>query len=129
LPPLIDGDAESSRACRALNGCGRLANRVLEPLWNSTHIEQIDILWDETLALEGRAGYYDKAGALKDVIQNHLFQILCGPRTTFRWRSTRQARTARHPATPPAARERYDDHAPRGGGRNTGWAVVIVGST
>jgi glucose-6-phosphate 1-dehydrogenase len=55
----------------------RLANRVLEPVWNSTHIEQIDILWDETLALEGRAGYYDNAGALKDVIQNHLFQILC----------------------------------------------------
>jgi glucose-6-phosphate 1-dehydrogenase len=54
----------------------RLANRVLEPLWNSTHIEQIDILWDETLALEGRASY-DKAGALKDVIQNHLLQILC----------------------------------------------------
>jgi glucose-6-phosphate 1-dehydrogenase len=55
----------------------RLANRVVEPLWNSTHVEQIDILWDETLALEGRAGYYDKAGALKDVIQNHLLQILC----------------------------------------------------
>lgn len=55
----------------------RLANRVLEPLWNSAHIEQVDILWDETLALEGRAGYYDKAGALKDVIQNHLLQILC----------------------------------------------------
>jgi glucose-6-phosphate 1-dehydrogenase len=55
----------------------RLANRVLEPLWNSTHIEQVDILWDETLALEGRAGYYDKAGALKDVMQNHLLQILC----------------------------------------------------
>ena len=55
----------------------RLANRVLEPLWNSTHIEQVEILWDETLALEGRAEYYDSAGALKDVIQNHLLQILC----------------------------------------------------
>lgn len=55
----------------------RLANRVLEPLWNSSHIEQVDILWDETLALEGRAGYYDGAGALKDVIQNHLLQVLC----------------------------------------------------
>jgi glucose-6-phosphate 1-dehydrogenase len=55
----------------------RLANRVLEPLWNSTHIEQVDILWDETLALEGRASYYDKTGALKDVVQNHLLQILC----------------------------------------------------
>ena len=55
----------------------RLANRVLEPLWNGTHIEQVDILWEETLALEGRASYYDRAGALKDVIQNHLLQILC----------------------------------------------------
>jgi len=55
----------------------RLANRVLEPLWNSTHVEQVDILWDETLALEGRAGYYDSSGALRDVIQNHLLQILC----------------------------------------------------
>ena len=55
----------------------RLANRVLEPLWNSTHIEEIDILWDETLALEGRASFYDRTGALKDVIQNHLFQVLC----------------------------------------------------
>jgi len=55
----------------------RLANRILEPVWNSTHIEQVDILWDETLALEGRASYYDKSGALKDVIQNHLLQILC----------------------------------------------------
>src|SRR5918912_2374417 len=55
----------------------RLANRVLEPVWNSTHIEHVDILWDETLALEGRASYYDKTGALEDVIQNHLLQILC----------------------------------------------------
>ena len=55
----------------------RLANRVLEPLWNSTHIEQVDVLWDETLGLEDRAGYYDRSGALKDVIQNHLLQILC----------------------------------------------------
>jgi glucose-6-phosphate 1-dehydrogenase len=55
----------------------RLANRVFEPIWNSTHIEQVDIIWDETLALEDRASYYDRAGALKDVIQNHLLQILC----------------------------------------------------
>jgi glucose-6-phosphate 1-dehydrogenase len=55
----------------------RLANRVLEPIWNSTHIAEVDIVWDETLALEGRAGYYDHVGALKDMIQNHLLQILC----------------------------------------------------
>ncbi|MFF2957126.1 glucose-6-phosphate dehydrogenase [Kitasatospora sp. NPDC057965] len=55
----------------------RLANRMLEPIWNSTHIAEVDIVWDETLALEGRAGYYDHVGALKDMIQNHLLQLLC----------------------------------------------------
>ncbi|MEE1770179.1 glucose-6-phosphate dehydrogenase [Streptomyces sp. JV185] len=55
----------------------RLANRVLEPIWNSTHIAEVEIVWDETLALEGRAGYYDHVGALKDMLQNHLLQLLC----------------------------------------------------
>jgi glucose-6-phosphate 1-dehydrogenase len=55
----------------------RLANRVLEPIWNSAHISQVEITWDESLALEGRAGYYDGVGALKDMLQNHLLQILC----------------------------------------------------
>lgn len=55
----------------------RLANRVLEPVWNSTHIAEVEIIWDETLALEGRAGYYDGVGALKDMLQNHLLQLLC----------------------------------------------------
>jgi glucose-6-phosphate 1-dehydrogenase len=54
----------------------RLANRLLEPVWNGLHIEQIDVLWEETLALEGRAGYYDQTGALKDVMQNHMLQVL-----------------------------------------------------
>lgn len=55
----------------------RLANRILESLWNSAHIAEIEIIWEESLALEGRAGYYDGVGALKDMIQNHLLQILC----------------------------------------------------
>ncbi|MFG2074538.1 glucose-6-phosphate 1-dehydrogenase [Nonomuraea maritima] len=55
----------------------RLANRVLEPIWNSAHIADVEIVWDESLALEGRAGYYDGAGALKDMVQNHLLQVLC----------------------------------------------------
>jgi glucose-6-phosphate 1-dehydrogenase len=54
----------------------RIANPILESIWNSAHIEQIEILWEETLALEGRAKYYDRAGALKDVMQNHMFQLL-----------------------------------------------------
>ncbi len=55
----------------------RFANRVFEYLWNRDHIERVEILWDETIALEERAGYYDRAGALRDMIQNHLLQLLC----------------------------------------------------
>jgi glucose-6-phosphate 1-dehydrogenase len=55
----------------------RLANRMLEPVWNSAHIAEIEIVWEESLGLEGRAGYYDGVGALKDMLQNHLLQILC----------------------------------------------------
>jgi glucose-6-phosphate 1-dehydrogenase len=55
----------------------RLANRVLEPIWNSAHIEAVEVVWEESLALEGRAGYYDGVGALKDMVQNHLLQLLC----------------------------------------------------
>jgi glucose-6-phosphate 1-dehydrogenase len=54
----------------------RSADAVLEAVWNAEHIERVELLWEETLALEGRAGYYDRAGALKDVIQNHLLQVL-----------------------------------------------------
>ena len=54
----------------------RLANTVLEAVWNSDHVEQVEILWEETLGSEGRTGYYDRAGALKDVVQNHMLQIL-----------------------------------------------------
>ncbi len=55
----------------------RFANRFFEPVWNRDHIERVDIVWDETLALEGRAGYYDSAGALIDMVQNHLLQLMC----------------------------------------------------
>ena len=54
----------------------RFANRLFEPLWRAEHVARVDIVWDETLGLEGRAGYYDRAGALRDVIQNHLLQLL-----------------------------------------------------
>ncbi len=55
----------------------RFANRLFEPLWTGEHIGRVDIIWDEELTLEGRASYYDRAGALRDMLQNHLLQILC----------------------------------------------------
>lgn len=54
----------------------RFANRLLQPIWTRDHIEKVEIVYDETLALEGRAGYYDHAGALLDMIQSHLLEIL-----------------------------------------------------
>jgi glucose-6-phosphate 1-dehydrogenase len=54
----------------------RFANRVLAPIWNAEHIERVEIVYDEDLTLEGRAGYYDRAGALEDMLQSHLLQIM-----------------------------------------------------
>ncbi|MFF2315875.1 glucose-6-phosphate dehydrogenase [Arthrobacter sp. NPDC058097] len=54
----------------------RFANTFLEPIWNRNHIEKVEIVFDEDLALEGRARYYDGAGALRDMIQSHLLQIM-----------------------------------------------------
>jgi glucose-6-phosphate 1-dehydrogenase len=54
----------------------RFANNFLEPVWNRDHIEKVEIIFDEDLALEGRAGYYDRAGALRDMIQSHLLQVM-----------------------------------------------------
>ena len=54
----------------------RFLNRVFESVWNAEHVERVDISWLENLTLEGRASYYDGAGAMKDMIQNHLMEIM-----------------------------------------------------
>jgi glucose-6-phosphate 1-dehydrogenase len=54
----------------------RFLNRVFEPTLNTVHVERVDISWLESLALEGRASYYDGVGALKDMVQNHLIEVL-----------------------------------------------------
>ena len=55
----------------------RFGNTLFEPLWDSAHIDNVQITVSETVGVEGRWGYYDKAGALRDMVQNHLVQLLC----------------------------------------------------
>ncbi len=55
----------------------RFANTFLEPLWNANCIDHVQITASESLGVGGRGGYYDKSGALRDMIQNHLLQLLC----------------------------------------------------
>lgn len=54
----------------------RFANSMFEPLWNSAHIDHVQITVAETIGLEGRGDYYDGAGALRDMVQNHMLQLL-----------------------------------------------------
>lgn len=55
----------------------RFANAIFEPLWNHRYIDHVQITASEPLGVEGRGPYYDQAGALRDMVQNHLLQLLC----------------------------------------------------
>lgn len=55
----------------------RFANILFEPIWSRNYIDHVQITVAESLGLEGRADYYDRSGALRDMVQNHMLQLLC----------------------------------------------------
>ncbi|QES90418.1 glucose-6-phosphate dehydrogenase [Rhizosphaericola mali] len=55
----------------------RFANTLFEPIWNNKYIDHVQITAAETVGVEDRGGYYDTSGALRDMIQNHILQVLC----------------------------------------------------
>jgi glucose-6-phosphate 1-dehydrogenase len=81
----------------------RFANRMIQNVWSADDVESIEIAYDEELALEGRAGYYDHAGALVDMIQSHLLQVMSvvtmEPPSQISGRELRDAKSAALRAT------------------------------
>src|SRR5678809_6599 len=54
----------------------RFANGIFEPIWNRNYVDHVQITVSETIGVEGRGPYYETAGALRDMVQNHLMQLL-----------------------------------------------------
>ena len=96
----------------------RFANSIFEPLWNRQYIDHIQVTNAETVGVEGRGGYYDKAGVVRDMIQNHVFQLIAliamEPPVSLEANSIRDEKTKAMTAVRTINLDRVDEFAARG---------------
>jgi glucose-6-phosphate 1-dehydrogenase len=96
----------------------RWANGIFEPLWNRNHVDHVQITVGESIGVEGRGAYYEESGALRDMIQNHILQLLClvamEPPVTFDADPVRDEKTKVMRAIRPIAADEVDRVAVRG---------------
>lgn len=96
----------------------RFANAIFEPIWNRRYIDHVQITVAESIGIEHRAGYYEQAGALRDMFQNHLLQLLClvamEPPATFEADAVRDEKVKVLKAVRPVPIEKIDLFAIRG---------------
>lgn len=96
----------------------RFANALFEPIWNNNYIDHIQITAAETVGVEERGGYYEQAGALRDMVQNHVLQLLCmiamEPPTSFEANEIRNKKVDVLHAMRKIDNEEVHSHAVRG---------------